>query len=224
MAYAEDELLMLSGIQHYKFCPRQWALIHLEQLWDENRLTIEGSLLHKQVDNPFYRQKNGQTITMRSVPIVSYELGLYGLSDAVELQPADSEHNSIRHPQYSGWWHLYPIEYKRGHPKHDETDEVQLAAQVMCLEEMYGLSIGQAALFYGETNHRVVVSINEDLRQLVRACATEMHSIYQSQITPKAEKRRCCRNCSLCDLCVPELSEKQKVSIYLKNNLYADIT
>jgi len=217
-------LLMLSGIQHFRFCPRQWALIHMEQLWDENRLTVEGNLLHKNVDNPFYRQKNGDTITMRSVPIVSYQLGLYGLSDAIELYSAESEMNSIRHPKYPGRWHPYPIEYKRGEPKRNETDEVQLAAQAMCLEEMYNIRIEEGALFYGETNHRTIVPISDELRKIVAECSAEMHEIYKSQMTPKADKRRHCRNCSLQNLCMPELSERQKASNYLKHNLYEDIT
>jgi len=224
MAYTEEELLMLSGIQHYRFCPRQWALIHIEQQWDENRLTVEGCLLHRNVDNPFYRQKNGATITMRSVPIVSYSLGLCGISDAIELHQTDSSENSISHPKYPGRWLPYPVEYKRGRPKRDETDEVQLAAQAMCLEEMYDIRIDQAALFYGETNHRSIVSIDDSLRQIVMECSSEMHRIYESHATPKADKRRHCRNCSLANLCMPELAESQKASNYLKKNLYEDIT
>jgi len=224
MVYTEDELLMLSGIQHYRFCPRQWALIHMEQLWDENRLTVEGNLLHKNVDNPFYRQKNGDTITMRSVPIVSYKLGLYGLSDAIELQSAESEVNSIHHPKYPGNWNLYPIEYKRGKPKKNEEDEVQLVAQAMCLEEMYNIRIEEGSLFYGETHHRTIVPISGELRKIVKECSDEMHEIYRSHITPKADRRRHCRNCSLLNLCIPELSEMLKVSNYLKINLYENIT
>jgi len=223
MPYSDDEMLMLSGIQHYMFCPRQWALIDIEQQWDENRLTIEGDLLHERVDNPFYRQKNGDVITMRRVPIVSYQLGLSGLSDAVELHPSPSESNSICHPNYPGWWQPYPVEYKRGKPKYNEMDEVQLAAQVMCLEEMYGIHIPQAALYYGETRHHCVIAIHDDLRALVVQCAQAMHEIYQSQITPPAIKKRHCRNCSLVNRCMPELSESQKASNYLKTNLYADL-
>jgi len=132
--------------------------------------------------------------------------------------------DAIRHPRYEGWWMPYPVEYKRGKPKRDEIDEVQLAAQVMCLEEMYSININQAALFYGETNHRLVISINKDLRNLVKDLSKQMHSIFKTQTTPKAEKKKCCRNCSLQDICIPELSEGQKASNYLKINLYADIT
>lgn len=95
--YCEDEMLMLSGIQHFVFCPRQWALIHIEQQWAENRLTMEGNILHEKVDDPFYRQKNGDVITLRSLHVASKKLGLYGITDAVELIPSDSFENSITH-------------------------------------------------------------------------------------------------------------------------------
>ena len=108
-------MLMLSGIQHFMFCPRQWALIHIEQQWAENKLTTEGQILHKNVDNPFYRQKNGDVITLRSLHIASKELGLYGVTDAVELIPADSSEDAITHNRYKGYWKPYPVEYKRGH-------------------------------------------------------------------------------------------------------------
>ena len=141
MKYDDDEMLMLSGIQHFVFCPRQWALIHIEQAWADNRLTVEGHLLHKQADNPFYRQKNGEYISLRSVSISSKKLGLYGLTDVVELHTSDSSENCIIHPSYQGYWKPYPVEYKRGHEKSDERDEVQLAAQAICLEEMHNIRI-----------------------------------------------------------------------------------
>lgn len=157
--YTEDEMLMLSGIQHYKFCPRQWALIHIELLWEDNRLTTEGNILHENVDNPFYRQKNGDVITLRSLHIASKELGLYGITDAVELIPSDSPNDAITHHRYPGYWKPYPVEYKRGRQKPDERDEVQLAAQVMCLEEMYHINIPYAALYYNEPKRREIITI-----------------------------------------------------------------
>ena len=153
--YCEDEMLMLSGIQHFVFCPRQWALIHIEQQWAENRLTMEGNILHEKVDDPFYRQKNGDVITLRSLHVASKKLGLYGITDAVELIPSDSFENSITHNRYKGFWKLYPVEYKRGKHKPDERDEVQLAAQAMCLEEMYDINIPFGALYYRSEERRV---------------------------------------------------------------------
>lgn len=168
---------MLSGIQHFMFCPRQWALIHIEQQWAENKLTTEGSILHSNVDNPFYRQKNGDVITLRSLHIASRELGLYGVTDAVELIPSDSREDSITHNKYKGFWKPYPIEYKRGHSKPDERDEVQLAAQVLCLEEMYGIHIPRGALYYDEVKRRETVEMSDVLRTTTMRCAKEMHRI-----------------------------------------------
>lgn len=224
MTYDDDDMLMLSGIQHYMFCPRQWALIHLEQQWEENRLTAEGQILHNNVDDPSYRQKNGDVITLRSVHIASHTLGLYGITDAVDLVPSDTPDNSIRHPQYQGYWKPFPIEYKRGHSKSDERDEVQLCAQVICLEEIYNIHIDHAALYYGETRHREIISITDTLRDLTYKCAHEMHQIFNEGKTPKAEKKSSCKNCSLLNLCMPELSECSHVENYLKKNLYEETT
>ena len=217
-------MLMLSGIQHYMFCPRQWALIHIEQQWAENKLTTEGNILHQNVDNPFYRQKNGDAITLRSLHIASKELGLYGITDAVELIPSASPENAITHNHYKGYWKPYPVEYKRGHRKPDERDEVQLAAQVLCLEEMYGINITYGALYYNEVKHREIINISEPLRRTTRQCAKQMHEIFKTGIMPKANKKRHCKNCSLKDICIPEMSDCTQVSYYLNNNLYEDIT
>ena len=213
---------MLSGIQHYMFCPRQWALIHIEQQWAENRLTTEGQLLHKNVDNPFYRQKNGDTITLRSLHIASKRLGLYGITDAVELIPSDSPEDSITHNRYPGYWKPYPVEYKRGHSKPDERDEVQLAAQAMCLEEMYGINIPYGALYYDEVKHRETIAISDGLRRTTQQCAKQMHDIFKSGIMPKPVKASHCRNCSLKDICIPEMSDCTQVKTYLNKNLYED--
>lgn len=218
--YAEDDMLMLSGIQHFRFCPRQWAFIHIEQQWEDNRLTIEGQLLHKHVDDPFYRQKCGDYITLRSVSIASHELGLYGISDVVELLPAKDNDNSITHPKYKGNWLLHPIEYKHGKPKKNETDIVQLVAQAMCLEEMYSVRIDSGAFFYGEVRHRMEVEITPHLREIVRTCASNMHDMYNRKVTPKAAKGKHCDKCSIQNICLPQLEKCAKVATYLKNNLY----
>ena len=218
MYYEDDDMLMLSGIQHYMYCPRQWALIHIEQQWDDNRLTAEGELLHKNVDNPAYRQKNGDIITLRAVHITSRSLGLYGISDAVELIPSSTKENSITHPRYAGYWKPYPIEYKRGHSKPDERDKVQLTAQVICLEEMYGIHIPEAALFYHETRHRETVAIDNQLRQLTQDLSDAMHKTFATGTTPKAVEQKGCKNCSLLDICTPELTQKTTVSYYLKKS------
>lgn len=222
--YNEDDMLMLSGIQHYRFCPRQWALIHIEQQWVDNRLTVEGTSLHTHVDDPAYRQKCGGYICLRSVNIASHELGLYGLSDIIELHPAEDETNSITHPKYPGHWWLYPVEYKHGRPKKDEVDEVQLAAQAMCLEEQYGIHISQGAFYYHEIRHRSEVDITDYLRDMVRKIAEEMHVIFKSGQLPAIKKDKHCRRCSLKDICMPNTSTLPAVSTYLKHNLYEETT
>jgi len=214
--YQEDDMLMLSGIQHYMFCPRQWALIHVEQQWSDNRLTTEGTILHRRVDDPKTRQKVGDVITLRSVNIASKRLGLYGLTDAVELVPSDGTCNAIIHPSYPGYWKVYPVEYKHGHAKPDERDEVQLAAQCMCLEEMYNIHIDSAAIFYWETRHREIVNITERLRSITIECAEGMHSIMKNGVTPSAVSKPHCKNCSLVDLCMPSIGNaKQYLDTYL---------
>lgn len=222
--YNDDDMLMLSGIQHYRFCPRQWALIHIEQLWADNRLTAEGEVLHKHVDNAAYRQKCGDCICLRSVRIASHELGLYGISDVIELQPTDDVSNSINHPSYPGRWLPYPIEYKHGRPKKNEVDEVQLAAQAMCLEEQYGIHIGWGAFFYHEIRHRVDVEITPYLRDIVIQCAEEMHTIFQSGRIPTITQGKHCDRCSLKDFCMPDTINQPAASTYLKHHLYEEAT
>lgn len=222
--YTEDDMLMLSGIQHYRFCPRQWALIHIEQLWEENRLTTEGNILHKHVDNPFYRQKCGDHICLCSVHVASKELGLYGITDVVELHPTDDESNSILHPKYPGHWILYPVEYKHGKPKKNQVDEVQLAAQAMCLEETYQITIDKGSFFYAEIKQRLEVLFTSELRNIVRECTENMHVIYQSAQIPHSDYRKCCDKCSIINVCMPTRKGETRASYYLKKNLYEEIT
>lgn len=151
-------------------------------------------------------------------------MGLYGITDAVELVPTDSAEDAITHNRYKGYWKLYPVEYKRGHHKPDERDEVQLAAQAMCLEEMYGINIPYGALYYDEVKRRETISISESLRNTTIRCAKQMHEVFKSGELPKANKQRHCKNCSLINICMPEMNDCVKVSTYLNNNLYEDIT
>lgn len=224
MPYTEDDMLMLSGIQHFAFCPRQWALIHIEQQWGENLLTTEGHIMHQHVDDPFYRQKMGEIICLRSVNLASAELGLYGISDIVELHPTTDLTNSIRHPQYPGNWLPYPMEYKHGKPKPNDIDLVQLAAQAICLEEQYGIHIPQGAIYYGEVRRRTEVEFTDDLRSAVRSYASAMHDIYIHGIVPPAEEKPYCCNCSLRDVCMPETANHCSASTYLRQQLYAETT
>lgn len=220
--YSDDDLLMLSGIQHFRFCPRQWALIHIEQQWEDNRLTMEGSLMHQHADDPFYRQKCGDYISLRSVSVASHQLGLYGITDVVELHPADNDENSISHPRYPGQWLPYPVEYKHGKPKKHQEDEVQLAAQAMCLEEQYDIRIEYGAIFYSEIRHRVEVQVSDELREIVTDCTRQMHEIFSSGQLPTILRGKRCKKCSLKNICMPESIDCTRVSHYLKKNLYEE--
>lgn len=214
--YQDEDLLMLSGIQHYCFCPRQWALIHIEQAWAENRLTVEGQWLHQRVDDPLWMVKRRDVVSLRSVTLVSRRLGLYGVSDVVEMNRSEGAANAICHPSYDGFWQLSPIEYKRGKPKIDERDRVQLCAQAICLEEMYGVTISHGFLYYGETRHREVVEFDGNLRTLVEELCEHMHQLFGEGRTPLPEYKSHCRSCSLIDICLPKsFAKPPSVNRYL---------
>jgi len=217
MRYADDELLSLSGIQHFRFCKRQWALIHIERQWDDNLRTTEGSFIHERVDDPFFNESRGDTIVSRSFPLVSYNLGLYGIADVVEY--IRSENGAIL-PGHEGFWTMNPVEYKRGKPKIDERDEVQLCAQVMCLEEMFGLKLERADFYYNEIRRRVSLKITDELRGIVCSLSEEMHDLFRKGATPYAESGRECKNCSLVEICVPMLTKKKiPVDKYVKRHV-----
>lgn len=226
MQYAEDEMLMLSGIQHFMFCPRQWALIHIEQLWDDNRLTAEGNLMHARVDEPGCRHaaSGRDVIEMRAMRLASTELGLYGVADVVEFHRTDDSHNAVRLGGKDGWWTPVPVEYKHGRPKPDKRDEVQLAAQAMCLGEMFGVDVECGFFYYGATRHRCEVAIDDGLRMLTRRCAAEMHRLFDSRTTPPPSLKPHCRSCSINNWCMPALQNKSDAGVYLENNLYNEKT
>lgn len=210
-------MLPLSGIQHYVFCPRQWALIHLEQLWDDNRLTTEGSLLHANVDNPATRETNGSDIiTLRGLRLASSRLGLSGIADAVEIKPMPSAPAGKQALLKSKLYTAMPIEYKRGRRKISDCDRIQVAAQAIILEEILGITIPTGAVFYWEERHREYFDISTDLRTRVEDIASQMHQIYTQQLLPKAIKRHECRSCSLVSMCMPSIAHKS-VNTYLKN-------
>jgi CRISPR-associated exonuclease Cas4 len=203
--YTSDELLPLSGIQHFVFCRRQWALIHVERQWQENALTVEGKLLHKRADDPFFTETRKGVITARSVPIASYRLGLAGVCDVVEFTESPE---GVQLPGRESLFLPAPVEYKRGKEKHDHSDESQLCAQAICLEEMLSVAIPAGYLYYGETRHRVEVELTAELRELVRDMSEEMHAYFQRGYTPRVKTSKACRSCSLADICLPVLQEK----------------
>ncbi|MBZ4644871.1 MAG: CRISPR-associated exonuclease Cas4 [Petroclostridium sp.] len=218
--YSEDNLLPLSGIQHFAFCKRQWALIHIERQWAENLRTVEGRHIHERVDNPFITETRGDLAIARSVPIVSYKLGLYGVADVVEFYRLGDQGKGARLKGKEGFWLPKPVEYKRGRSKTDERDEVQLCAQAMCIEEMLDVEVDSGDLFYGQTRHRVKVAFDDGLRKRVKELAQEMHYLFSEGITPSAAAGKNCSLCSLVEICVPKLTRKnQSVKNYIKRQI-----
>ena len=215
--YTPDDLLPLSGIQHFLFCRRQWALIHIEQQWKENALTAEGRIIHRRADDPFFTETRNGVITARAVPIASYRLGLSGVCDVVEFT---ASLDGVKLPNRDGLYLAAPVEYKRGKPKRDPIDEAQLCAQAMCLEEMLSLTIPRGYLYYGETRHREEVELTAELRMLVQEMSAEMHKYFSRGYTPKVKTSKACRSCSLADICLPKLQEKvMPASKYIKQQV-----
>jgi CRISPR-associated exonuclease Cas4 len=200
----EEELVMISALQHYSFCPRQCALIHIEQVWQESGLTAEGRILHERVHEQEGESRAGVRIE-RGLPLRSLRLGLVGVADLVEFQKIGKN-----------LWRPFPVEYKRGKPKLDRCDEVQLCAQAMCLEEMMKVEVPQGALFYGKTRHRYDVAFEEALRKETEETARQVHDLIASGKTPKPVYEKKCRQCSLFEVCLPKsLGRKRDISRYL---------
>lgn len=260
--FSDDDLLPISALQHLVFCERQWALIHLEGQWAENRLTVQGRHLHEKTHAAGH-QTRGDLRIARGLRLASYRLGLTGQADVVEFyrltepgppaasgdarqggadgedpfaclkdfvsdQPAaplpqpDPAAGGIVPAPASAWqgqsaaesevslsgipglWRPFPVEYKRGKPKPDDCDKVQLCAQALCLEEMLGVSVPAGALFYGQPRRRQDVRFDEPLRRRVEDLAARLHELSQAAATPPARYEKKCRNCSLIDVCLPQ--------------------
>lgn len=212
--FSPEDCLMISGLQHFRFCRRQWALIHIEQQWAENLRTVEGELLHERAHDEHLRERRGDLLTVRGLRVQSLTLGLSGICDVVEFRQ-DSAHG-VPLAGKSGLWLPYPVEYKRGEPKHDGCDELQLCAQAMCLEEMLCCDIPEGALFYGSLRRRVRVALTPELRDEVRSDASQMHELYRRGHTPLVKRSKACNACSLKALCLPRLQKSGCVQDYLR--------
>ena len=212
MMWTEDDYLQLSGLQHFSFCRRQWALIHIEQQWRENLLTVEGDLLHRRAHDEQTREKRGDLLILRGLPVTSSKLGITGKCDVVEFY---SDPEGIALYGEDGLWIPYPVEYKRGSPKEHQADELQLCAQAMCLEEMLCCAIPNGALFYGETRRRTVVNLTQAMRNQVREMLEEMHQLYHRRYTPRVKPSKGCNGCSLKEICLPILMKGRRVEHYL---------
>ncbi len=220
MIYQEESYLQLSGLQHFSFCRRQWALIHLEQQWKENLLTTQGHILHERAHDSESRELRGDVLITRGMQIHSPTLGVSGACDVVEFRRTDK---GISLSGLEGQWQPYPVEYKRGAPKTTDADRLQLCGQGMCLEEMLCCDIPEGALFYGETRRREIVEFTAELREQVRTYLDEMHALYRRNYTPKVKPSKSCNSCSLREVCLPKLCRNRSVKDYLQARLGDEI-
>ncbi|MFA7465070.1 MAG: CRISPR-associated protein Cas4 [Syntrophales bacterium] len=203
--YSEDDLIMISALQHYAFCPRQCALIHIEQIWSESGLTAEGRLLHERVHEAG-NESRGDVRIARGVNLRSLRLGLIGMADVVEF-----------HRTGKTVWQPFPVEYKRGKPKFDNCDAVQLCAQALCLEEMLSIGVPAGALFYGKTRRRSDVVFDQALRRETGETALHVRALLAGGKTPPPVYEKRCEKCSLVGACLPKKMEKKSpVKRYLQ--------
>lgn len=188
--YPAADLIPLSALQHYLYCPRQCALIHLEQVWEENLHTAEGRILHEKADSG-KTEVRGNLKTVTGLPLRSLTLGITGKADVVEF-----------HRQGEVWL-PFPVEYKRGRPKAHDADKIQLCAQALCLEEMLGLPVPEGALFYGKTRRRLTVPLDSVLRTATTEAAKAVHALMRDGLTPPPVADNRCAACSLAEQCLP---------------------
>ena len=213
--FAEDALIPLSALQHFQFCERQCALIHLERQWAENVATAEGAVQHRRVDRDGTRLESlGKLRVARGVALRSLEWGITGIADVVELHPDPA---GAEIPGLSGRWRPFPVEHKRGRPKSHDADRVQLCAQALCLEEMLGTAVPNGALFYGKRRRRLPVSLDAALRQSTADAIEKVQGLFRSGVTPGAREAPKCRLCSLKEICMPStLDPDRSASRYLE--------
>ncbi|REJ86640.1 MAG: CRISPR-associated protein Cas4 [Planctomycetota bacterium] len=217
MPHTESDLLPLSALQHLLFCERQCALIHVEQVWAENRFTAEGRILHNKAHDGKPETRDGVRIT-RGLPLHSFELGLSGQADVVLWEPPSTaaEGGTMVQRLRAATadelqrWTITPVEYKRGKPKSNDCDRVQLCAQAMCLEEMLGVSVRRGQLFYGQKRRRFDVEFDEPLRETTRQAAARVHELMRAGVTPPAVREKKCDTCSLLEICMPDVLGPRK--------------
>ena len=220
MGYREEDFLLLSGIQHFSFCRRQWALIHIEQQWKENLKTVEGNIVHENCHDEHFFEKRGDLLITRGIRIFSRIMGVTGQCDVVEFYK--SEEGCLLHG-YGGYWLPYPVEYKRGKSKSIDADRLQLCGQAMCLEEMLGTTINKGAIYYHESNRREEVQLTDSLRKKVKDLLAEMHEYYSRGYTPVVKAKGGCASCSLKEICMPVICKKINVDSYYSKFLNEDM-
>lgn len=213
--YSDEDLLMISGLQHLCFCERQWVLIHMEQEWNENVLTIEGRHLHDTVHEQGVESR-GNIRLVRGLRLRSLKLGLYGVADMVEFH-RDERGVFLPNLSKSAKWLPYPVEYKRGRKRYDRADEVQVCAQSMCLEEMLNVSLCQAAIYYGQPRRRSVIELSLDLRDEVERLCNRARALYSGAEQPHYTTGSYCKSCSVCDICMQGTNKGDTSSKYIKS-------
>lgn len=192
--YSEDDYILISSLEHFRFCPRQCALIHLDCYWHENALTALGRAMHERVNTPGQRQDPGKK-TEYSVPLASRRLGISGIADLIEYT-----RNSRKEP-----WTPLPVEYKHGKPTESESNEIQLCAESMCLEEMLEITIPAGMIYYGKDMKRHPVLFDQALRSMTEQIISEVHSLFQiGRIPSPVYSAARCDHCSLVDYCRPQ--------------------
>ena len=212
----DSEYLLLSGIQHFCFCRRQWALIHLEQQWQENLRTAEGRIDHTRCHDDSLREKRGGLLIVRGMRVVSHTLRLSGICDVVEFH---AEPAGVPLQGQNGVWLPMPVEYKHGTSKQGDADRVQLCAQGMALEEMLVCHVSRGALYYVGDRRREMVEFTRELRETTRRYAAEMNDLFARGYTPKVRPGKHCNACSLKELCLPALCRKADAGRYIRAHI-----
>jgi CRISPR-associated exonuclease Cas4 len=210
----EEDFIQISGLQHLAFCKRQWALIHIDQEWEENFLTAEGRNLHERVDEGYQEFRKGLR-QYSGLYVKSLKLGIYGRTDLIEAIKSDNcPTNSIQMLGLKGKWTLFPVEFKRGKPKNHEADMIQLCAQALCLEEMTNTPIESGAIFYWQIRKRIEVEFDSCLRQKTIQIIELAHDLMELGQIPAAEYGNHCRSCSLLEICLPRKLDSAKLKKY----------
>lgn len=209
----ERGILMLSGLQHFAYCRRQWALIHVEQQWQENLHTAEGQVFHRRAHDEEQTEVRGDTIIVRGMRVQSERLGISGICDVVEFTRSP---DGIALAGREGRYQVHPVEYKKGAPKEHQADELQLCAQAMCLEEMLLCRIDEGSLFYGEPRRRTRVTFSPELRAQAEQMLGEMHQMDERGHTPRVKRHKGCSACSLKEICLPGMDRVPAASAYLR--------
>lgn len=215
--YLEDDYLMISGIQHFVYCRRQWALIHIEDKWIENYFTADGRVIHNRVHQQGIQDIRNGVLTIRGLNVSSAKYGISGTCDAVEFLPVN---DGITLHGRDGLWQPLPVEYKRGRSKINNCDRLQVTAQAVCLEEMFSCVIDHGFIFYKETRRREKVEITAEMRDELTKALEEMHSYYRRGYTPRVKPSKKCEKCSLSSECMPSLlRSEENVDAYIRRHM-----